>query len=131
MDVFKLAGLSVITALLSLTLKGVRQDLGIQAALGGGLLILALCVSELSGIISRLRTLIEGTGLDMSVFELVLKVCGIAYVTDISSGICRDAGESTLALKTELCGRLMLVSAALPWFIRLVEMLISLAGKVL
>ena len=131
MDVFKLAGLSAVTALLSLTLKSIRQDLGFQVALGGGLIILVLSVTELSGIVNKLRALTVFAGMDTDVFDMMLKVTGIAYITDISAGICRDAGENTLALKTELCGRLMIISAAIPGFIELAGNLIKLADEVL
>ena len=131
MDIFKLAGLSAITALLSLTVRSIRPEMGLQTALAGGLIILFMAVSELSGITERIRELTASFGLDESIPALILKAAGIAYMTDISAGVCRDAGESALAVKTEICGRLMLLAAAMPMLTDLARILIGLIGETL
>ncbi len=126
MDIFKAAGMAVITALLALTVKSIRPEMGVQVALAGGLLILGMALPYLTGIGSALSELSARAGLDGGLLSLAAKALGIAYMTETAGSVCRDAGETSLAVKTELCGRLMLLSAALPMLIRLFELLASL-----
>ena len=61
---------------------------------------------------------------------LVVKVIGISYITQTASDICRDCGENALASKMEICGRIMLFSAAMPMFMKLGSSLIGLIGNI-
>ncbi|MBR6110109.1 MAG: hypothetical protein IKQ36_10265 [Clostridia bacterium] len=129
MDVYKIAGLAVITALLSLTVRSIRPEMGMQVALAGGLIILGFAVSEFSGAAELLRGFAEKTGIESGIVGVMVKILGTAYVTEAASGICRDAGENALAVKTEICGRLMLMSAALPWLLSLASSLLRLVEE--
>jgi len=57
----------------------------------------------------------------------LLKVAGVALLMDFSAQTCRDAGEEGLALKTELAGRVMLISLALPFMQALLQQILSIA----
>ena len=46
---------------------------------------------------------------------------------DFAAQTCRDAGEEGLAMKTELAGRVMLLTLALPAMQTLLTQLLSLA----
>ena len=129
MDVFRIAGIAVVTAILSLTLRGVRPELGMQTAIAGGAVLLAFAASELLGITAALRSLMSDLGAGEEIVTLVMKVVCIAYVAQIAADICRDSGENALAAKTEICGRLLMVSAALPMLLRLVRTLTGLRGE--
>ena len=127
MDAFRMAGMALITALLSLTLRNFRPELAMQTALAGGAVILVLAAGELSGILAGLRSIWAELGAGEEALMAAVRVTGIAYITRISSELCRDAGEGALAVKTELCGRLMLFSAALPVLGGLVRLLAGTA----
>ena len=60
-------------------------------------------------------------GLDPEGIKAVTKVIGIAYIAQFSADTCRDCGESSLAGKVELTGRLMMITAAIPLVVSTVE----------
>ncbi|MBO4563536.1 MAG: stage III sporulation AC/AD family protein [Clostridia bacterium] len=126
MDIFRIAGIAVITAILSLTLRGIRPELGAQTAIAGGAVLLLAAVTELSGIAVELRRAFSGINPGGGAAELAIKVAAIAYIAQLAADICRDSGENALAAKTEICGRLLMISAALPMLIRLARTLIGL-----
>ncbi len=123
--------MAITTAVLALTVKSFKPELGMQTALAGGVLILGVCAAELTGTARTLREMLAGTGVDGGVISLVFKVTGIAFTAQIASDICRDAGESALASKVQICGRLMMVSAALPMLTELVLSVTRLIGDFL
>ena len=114
MDAFRIAGMAVATAVLSLTLKSIRPELGMQTALAGGAVILLYAAAELSGLIAGVNAMMKEAGLELPVTGLVFRLTGIAFISQTAADICRDAGENALASKAETCGRLMMISAALP-----------------
>lgn len=131
MDIFKIAGIAIITAVLSLTLKGIRSELGIQTALAGGIILTVLAATEFSGLAERVIAFTERSGFENGMLSTVFRSAGIAYITQISSDICRDAGEQSLSSKVEICGRLIIASTALPVFIKVFGTVMDLVGEYL
>lgn len=123
MDVFRITGIAAAAAVLALTVKSYRPELGAQIAIAGGIVILSLCLSEIAGINEALKKSLFELGLDEEALSPVFRVIGIAFVTQIGADVCRDSGESALAAKTEICGRILIASAALPTILKLVSML--------
>ena len=65
------------------------------------------------------------------VVRFKIKAIGIAYTAQLASSICRDLGESSLAISAELVGRILIALLALPLIRSLAETLINLIDKVL
>ena len=66
---------------------------------------------------------VDGAGI-----AAVVKITGIAYTAQFSADICRDAGESAVASRIELAGRLMMLLAALPMVLSAVEAICGLVS---
>ena len=56
-------------------------------------------------------------------FPIILKVLGIAYVTEFAVALCNDAGEKSIGNKVELAGKIAIFFAAIPIFVSLLELL--------
>lgn len=130
MDAFETAGIAVITAVLAVTVRQYRPELALQASIAGGTVLLLVCLSKLSGIADAVRELFESAPLSGGWASMFLKTAGIAYITEIAAEICRDAGESALAVKTELCGKALMLGCALPAAAQLLKILLSLLSYV-
>lgn len=71
---------------------------------------------SLSGLWERLFAFAESENLGAAV-STAMKAVGLGYVTEISSGICRDLGEGATAARLEMCGRLSILAVGLPYFL--------------
>ncbi len=130
MDAFELCGIAVITSVLALTLRQYRPELAVHVSIGGGALLLLAAAAQFSGITQTVQELFSNSGIGEGWLRLVLKVTGVAYITQISSELCRDMGEGALAVKTELCGRLMMLSLTAPAVLSLISILTGLASLI-
>ncbi len=127
MNVMRMAGLSVASAVVVLILRRARPEMGITAALAAGALLLTLAVPMVAQVVSGITGMAEMGGVKGSYLSQLLKVAGISLLMDFAAQTCRDAGEEGLALKTELAGRVMLLSLALPAMQTLLGHLFTLA----
>lgn len=127
MDVFTLCGVALVTAALAATLKQYRPELALQVGIAGGAVILLMALTSLGGAISAINAMLEESGLGGEWFALIVKIVGIAYITQITAEICRDAGEGALACKTEICGRVMILTCALPAVLALLRAALGIA----
>ena len=113
MDTFSLIGFAVVTAILSCIVRQFNNAAGMNVALAGGAFILLSIIAKVSG-------------LDGESVAVIVKAIGIAYTTQIAAALCRDLGETALAVKTELIGRIMLMTLAVPLILKITEMLTEL-----
>ena len=102
-DIFRMAGFSVIAALIAFTLRAAHRQAGAAAALAAGMMLFFFAVTRLSQAANALRALAEKSGVENEMLMLMLKMVGLAYITEFSVQACQDAGENGLAAKAGLC----------------------------
>ena len=127
MDVMKMAGLSVFAAVAAVILRRLRPEMGMAVSLAAGIMLLALAAPLLMEVVGGLSALAQQGGVGDTYLQQLLKIAGISLLTDFAAQTCRDAGEDGLAMKTELAGRVMLISLALPAMRTLLTRLLALA----
>lgn len=127
MDVMRVAGMSIASALAVLLLRRMRPEMGLTAALAAGILLLTMVLPMISQVIGGITSMASSGGVKQHYLAQLLKVAGISLLMDFASQTCRDAGEEGLALKTELAGRVMLLSLALPAMQALLTRILALS----
>ena len=114
MDIFKIVGLGIISALLCVFIKNSRPEISVILSLATTIIILFYILPFFKQVLLALDNISGLIGIESSYTEPVFKVIGIAYITQIGGDLCRDAGESAIATKIELAGKIAIVSLALP-----------------
>lgn len=126
MDVMRMAGFSMASAVAVILLRRMRPEIGMTAAVAAGLLLLGMALPLLGQVIGGVTALVQLSGIKESYLNQLLKVAGISLLMDFAAQTCRDAGEEGLAMKTELAGRIMLLTLALPAMQTLLRQILSL-----
>ena len=126
MDVMRVAGLAMASAVVALVMRRMRPELGLAAALAAGLLLLGMALPRLAQLTEGVRSLALAGGVKDGYMLLLMKVAGISLLMDFAAQTCRDAGEDGLAMKAELAGRVMLLTLALPPLRSLLGLILSI-----
>ena len=79
-----------------------------------GIVIFLQLLGYFSDIITQLYNMTALSGIETEYISIILKVTGIAYITQIGSEICKDAGESAIGTKIEIAGKVLIAAACLP-----------------
>ena len=103
-----------------------RHFIKIITVLTAVILFGTLLIASAKPLLALLETLSKGSGASPYV-ETILKGLGIAILTQISSDICRDSGEGTLATHIETVGKLELLLLCIP----LIKEILATAEKLL
>jgi stage III sporulation protein AD len=126
MDITKVIALGLIGTIFSVLLKKENPQIAMLTASATGILIFLMLCSPLGELISLLRETAEQAGVGEGYFGIVLKVIGIAYLTQFGAQLCADAGESAIAAKIEMAGKVLMMTAAAPVLTGLLETVIGL-----
>lgn len=126
MDIIKIIGIGLISLILIIIIKQYRPEFTIYISLIAGILIITLSLEKLAGIINILTTLSNKTGLNSQYLGILLKITGIAILTEFAASICNDAGESAIATKIDLGGKVIIISISIPIIVALLELIIKI-----
>lgn len=102
-----------VTLFLTIMLKEYRKDFAIYSSIIGGAIILYYVIEYLKNIIDFLDSL-SITGISSSFILLLVKITGISILTEFAVSICKDMGESSIASKVDLGGKLLVISLSIP-----------------
>ncbi len=122
MSVIQICGAAICCLIASFILKEHRMGFSIFLSILGGIFITAAAVKGLYPVIEFIKDISEDSAFSKYI-PIMIKALGIAFAVQITSDICKDAGESGLASKLELFGKVQLIIISLP----LISDLINLA----
>ncbi|MBE5730565.1 MAG: stage III sporulation protein AD [Clostridiales bacterium] len=126
MDILKIAAVGIITAFCSLTIKESKSNLGITVGIAGGCIIMLMIVDYFAEIFAVITSLIEGAGISSNILKIVIKIIGIGYITEFAAGIIEDAGNSSVAEKIVIAGKVIILVVSLPIITALFDLVAEL-----
>ena len=114
MRIFQILAVAVLGVSFTLLIRAYRPEMALLTGIVTGLILFFSVLSELSGVIDALQAAARRYGIDADILGVLMKIVGIAYLAQIGSRICADAGAGAVADRVEICGRILIVAAALP-----------------
>ena len=108
-------------AVLVLWIRPLKPEYGMFLSLGAMLLLIGAAVTQLDSILSLIRELMEYTGLDGVYFKILLKIMGLAWISQLASDICKEAGCAAISRQIDIYGKLLILSVSLPVVTALID----------
>ncbi len=127
MELFKIIGVALITAVTSILLKSTKPELSFAVGVAGVIVILIFIMDLLQSSINILATIASASGMKAGIMKILLKIVGVGYLTEFGAGILSDFGNNSLADKVVLGGKLTILVLALP----ILESMLALVSKFL
>lgn len=125
MDVIKIIGIGLIALIIIIIVKQYRPEFTIYVSLIAGSMILMLVMGKMSAIIDLLTSLSSKTAINNEFLVLLIKITGIAFLTEFAVSICRDSGETAIANKMDMGGKVIIISMSIPIIASLLETVIK------
>ena len=128
MEVLKIGLLGVAGVMLALQFKSNKPEFGLYIGFAICLLLFSFVVSGLSSVIGSMKEMERYISRDGVYFRILLKVIGITYICEFSSGICRDGGYTSIAGQIEIFGKLSVLASGMPILLAIIESIQEIAG---
>ena len=121
MEVVRIVMLGMTGVLLGLFVKGTKPEYSIYISLAAGILIFFYMTEKLSYLFSSVLKIQEYLPLDTEYLTTLLKIIGITYIGQFSSGICKDAGYGAIGGQIEIFTKLYIMVLSMPVLLALME----------
>ena len=125
MEIIKIIGIALIALIAIILLKQYRPEFAIYISLLTGVLILILVMDELTGIINLLQSIASKTTINATFLSLLLKITGIAFLSEFAVSICKDSGEAAIASKIEIGSKIIIIAMSIPIISSLLEIILK------
>lgn len=125
MDILYIVILGIIASLLYVVLKDLNPSIAFLLILITGIIIFLMIISHISSIFQLMLTLGQKATIDGMYLETILKIIGIAYITEFGASITKDAGLGSVAAKIELAGKIFILLLAVPIITAVVEAILN------
>ena len=126
MEIIKIIGIALIALIIIIMLKQYRPEYAIFISILTGILILFLVMDKLTGIIQLIQNIEDKFSINMQFISLLIKITGIAFLSEFAVSICKDSGEAAIASKIELGSKIIIISMSIPIISTLLEVILRI-----
>ncbi len=123
-----LVGFGLTAVVVLVLLRGARPELATLLVMAAAAVIFAAILPDVLDIVRLLRQLASQGGVQPAYLGAVLRIVGVAYLTEFGAQVARDAGEGAVAGKVELGGKVLVLTMALPILLGILQMVLRLAA---
>ncbi len=114
MEMIRVLGVGIVGTFLSVSLAHHRAGYGLLTGIATGCLLLMMLLGQSEELIISFRELAGVGSLSSDYMSRVIRILGLACLMETGSRISKDGGQGNIALKVELCGRVMILCTLLP-----------------
>lgn len=126
MEIVKIIGIGLTALIIILILKQYKPEFVVYVSLLAGALILFLVMDKIKGIVDLLTQLSNSANINSKFLGILLKITGIAFLTEFAVSICKDSGESAIASKIDIGGKVLIIGISVPIISSLLETVIKI-----
>ena len=126
MDIVKIIGIGFIALIIIVIIKQYKPEFAMYVSIIAGTIIISLSLDKIIGIINLLKNLSNKTGINAEYLGVLLKITGIAILTEFAVTICKDSGENAIASKIDFGGKIIVISMSIPIISALLEVILKI-----
>ena len=126
MEVVKIVGVAIFAVIMIIILKSYRPEMALILSIVTGIGIMLYAIYKMTPVVNVLNELVNKSGINTEFLMIIIKVIGISYIVEFGKNICVDAGQTSIATKLEMAGKVIIVVLTIPLISSLVNVLTGL-----
>lgn len=123
MNVVSICMISLVGIITYVIIKGFKQEYSVVIIVALSLLFLGWMIDIFGEMETRISEISAELDTNKSFYKILFKIMGITYLCEFSSGICKDAGVSSVATQIEILGKMLILLSGIPIIISVIEVI--------
>ena len=112
----------VVAAILAAVLKQYNATFSLVTVIAAAIIIIAIMASKAANLFDNVFSVVDDIGETAEFLKLLIKAICISVLAEIAGNICKDSGNSSLAVCVDVTAKIILFALAFP----LIEYLITI-----
>ncbi|MCI5497818.1 MAG: stage III sporulation AC/AD family protein [Firmicutes bacterium] len=126
MELIKVIVLGLVLSIITVLMKSIKPEYSLICVIVGSIILVMYILSGVQSIFDYFSEIVSKTGIDNVMFKTLLKIIGVGYLVEFSAGVCIDSGNSSIADKIVLAGKVLIFSLSIPIISNLFNMIMDL-----
>lgn len=126
MELIKVIVLGLVLSIITVLMKSIKPEYSLICVIVGSIILVMYILSGVQSIFDYFSESVSKTGIDNVMFKTLLKIIGVGYLVEFSAGVCIDSGNSSIADKIVLAGKVLIFSLSIPIISNLFNMIMDL-----
>jgi len=124
--IFKILGICLTVTLAVIVVRQTKPELAVLVGVAGSVVLFFYILDLLEQVFGVFEYILDSTNIDPKLFGILLKIVGVGYLTEFGANICSDSGNSAVASKILLAGKLTIFVLAIPILTNLIDLIASI-----
>ena len=116
----------LIACFLAVVLKGQNPSYAILLTVAASVIALVFVVKAIEPYITEIQAIFKSANINSGYFFTVLKGIAICYISSLASDVCKDSGQTALANKATLIGKVALIALSIPFVKEILDIALSI-----
>lgn len=121
MNIINICLIAIIGTISAVIIKGHKQEFSILVILVLSLVFLGWMLQVFGEMQEQFNAITVELEQNKAFYKILFKIMGITYICEFSSGICKDAGYSSIASQIEIVGKMLVLLSGLPILVSVIE----------
>ena len=126
MDIIKIIGIALTSVVIIIIIKQYKPEFAVYISLIASVLIMFIFMDKLAGIVAFLSNFSEKISGSQEFLKILIKITGIAILTEFAVGICKDVGENAIGAKVDLGGKVIIIAMSIPIISSMLETVLKI-----
>ncbi|HBY19947.1 MAG: stage III sporulation protein AD [Clostridiales bacterium GWE2_32_10] len=121
MDITQIIAICLVGVMMITIVGQNNKEYAIYIRIVVAVIVFFAIFTKLQSVAKLLTDIVSKTSISSTYIEIILKIIGIAYLSEFGSQICKDANENALASKIEFAGKILIMVIATPIITAIME----------
>ena len=110
----RVAVIGLITIVLAMVAGVVKKEYGILVGICGALLVFSIGMQQMGNMLERLQTYFATINQWSPYLQILLKMAGISYLSQLAMSLCKDAGYPSVGNQIGIFGKISILVCCFP-----------------
>ena len=116
MSITQIVGIGLVAVVISIVLKENRPEFAVFVSIIVGIIILVSLLPNITAIIDYIKNLADKININLNFINILLKITGIAILSEFAVSVCNDANEKA---------KILIISMSLPIIRALLDVILK------
>lgn len=129
MNITTLVGVALICASIIVLLRNYSPEFAIPVSAMTSIIILIVSIVFVNKIFEKVTEIASLSVITSNNLKIIFKSLGVCYITQIGKDVCNDCGETALADKVDLAGKITIAAMSIEIITQVVEIIVEIVNK--
>lgn len=125
MDILQIVLFGIVASILYIILKDTNETFAFLIILMTSIIIFLTIIQQIRSVFMFIERIAHQSNVQNIYLQTILKIIGIAYITEIGANMTKDAGLSSVSSKIELAGKIAIILLAIPILTAVIEAILN------